>query len=201
MPPPPRHETKALTRQAILHAGRDIFARQGYEQTTIRQIAQAAGVGVGSVHLHFDNKLNLLAAVLLEGLEPRIAEGINAAQAPLPLAEQLQRLFRPLFVFYAEQPELSRVLLKEGLFLQGGWKERFDRQIQAFLEEVGKVLLQGQQTRQWRSDIPIEGATQTLFALYLATLIWALREGGELTRFETLFATLLLPWIAAHRRP
>ena len=34
-------------RQAILSAARELFARRGYEETTIAEIARAAGVAVG----------------------------------------------------------------------------------------------------------------------------------------------------------
>jgi AcrR family transcriptional regulator len=43
-------------RQAIIEAALDIFAKQGYEETTIAQIAAAAGVAVGTVYLYFHNK-------------------------------------------------------------------------------------------------------------------------------------------------
>lgn len=43
-------------RHAILNAARELFASQGYDDTTIAQIARAAGVAVGTVYLYFANK-------------------------------------------------------------------------------------------------------------------------------------------------
>ena len=43
-------------KQAIIEAATGIFAKQGYEDTTIAQIAAAAGVAVGTVYLYFHNK-------------------------------------------------------------------------------------------------------------------------------------------------
>ncbi len=43
-------------RDAILDAARTLFAKQGYEETTIADIAGAAGVAVGTVYLYFRNK-------------------------------------------------------------------------------------------------------------------------------------------------
>jgi len=40
-------------RDAILDAARTLFAKQGYEETTIADIARAAGVAVGTVYLSF----------------------------------------------------------------------------------------------------------------------------------------------------
>jgi TetR/AcrR family fatty acid metabolism transcriptional regulator len=50
-------------RQAIIEAARDLFAKQGYEHTTIAQIARAAGVAVGTVYLYFENKRQVLLNV------------------------------------------------------------------------------------------------------------------------------------------
>src|SRR5215470_10180819 len=52
-------------RQVILHAARELFARQGYEETTIAEIARAAGVAVGTVYLYFENKHDILVDVCL----------------------------------------------------------------------------------------------------------------------------------------
>jgi AcrR family transcriptional regulator len=50
------HEGIQSKREAIIEAALEIFARQGYEETTIAQIAAAAGVAVGTVYLYFHNK-------------------------------------------------------------------------------------------------------------------------------------------------
>jgi AcrR family transcriptional regulator len=50
-------------RGAIIEAARTLFAKQGYEETTIAEIARAAGVGVGTVYLYFQNKRQILVDV------------------------------------------------------------------------------------------------------------------------------------------
>lgn len=54
-------------RQQILVAAGDIFAARGFHKATIEQIADAAGVGKGTVYLYFKNKKGLFDALLLEG--------------------------------------------------------------------------------------------------------------------------------------
>ena len=58
-------ETRAK-HKAILDAAGAIFAKQGYEETTIAQIASAAGVAVGTVYLYFHNKRDIYTALSLE---------------------------------------------------------------------------------------------------------------------------------------
>jgi AcrR family transcriptional regulator len=50
-------------RQAIVEAARALFTTEGYETTTIADVARKAGVAVGTVYLYFKNKIELLLAV------------------------------------------------------------------------------------------------------------------------------------------
>jgi AcrR family transcriptional regulator len=50
--------------QAILQAATTLLANEGYANTTIRQIAEAAGVSRGLLHYYFKNKEDILARVV-----------------------------------------------------------------------------------------------------------------------------------------
>lgn len=64
-------------RRAILQAARELFASQGYDDTTIAQIAQGAGVAVGTVYLYFANKRDIRLEAGLE-LDANMAEVIRS---------------------------------------------------------------------------------------------------------------------------
>ena len=86
-------------KQAIIEAALDIFAKQGYEETTIAQIAAAAGVAVGTVYLYFHNKREIYTqssidwtkrlAVALR--DPRILS-LPIRQVPRAMIETVFRL-------------------------------------------------------------------------------------------------------------
>src|ERR1700712_4808730 len=57
-----RDERRRRTEAAILKAARDLFAEKGFERTTIRGVAGAAGVDPALVMQHFGSKENLFAA-------------------------------------------------------------------------------------------------------------------------------------------
>jgi len=59
----PGREALHDKRRAIIEAARTLFAKQGYEETTIAEIARAAGVGVGTAYLYFQNKRQILVEV------------------------------------------------------------------------------------------------------------------------------------------
>jgi len=60
-----REEYTEATRQALLSAGRDIFAREGYQAAGIEAISRAARVTRGAFYHHFEDKKALFDAVVV----------------------------------------------------------------------------------------------------------------------------------------
>lgn len=70
---PPKQKNKpagksALSRMQILDAAAQLFRRQGYSETTLRQIAKAAGMQAGSIYYHFGSKDEIVDEVLATGM-------------------------------------------------------------------------------------------------------------------------------------
>jgi AcrR family transcriptional regulator len=61
-------ETKAATRQRILEAAGQLFAAKGFEASTTRDIADAAGIASGTLFNYFATKEAILAALAAEAL-------------------------------------------------------------------------------------------------------------------------------------
>jgi AcrR family transcriptional regulator len=61
-----REEYTEATRQALLAAGRDIFANEGYQAAGIEAISRAARVTRGAFYHHFEDKKALFDAVVVE---------------------------------------------------------------------------------------------------------------------------------------
>ena len=64
----PRRAAAAATRERICAAAEELFLRDGYARTSIRAVAQAAGVAEATVYLAFPNKAALLDAVILRAV-------------------------------------------------------------------------------------------------------------------------------------
>ncbi|MCC8966257.1 TetR/AcrR family transcriptional regulator [Bradyrhizobium sp. Pear76] len=63
---------------ALLDAAAALFAERGYHATTIRDVAQAAGVTPGALYFHVPTKQALLIAVYAEGVD-RIIRHVDAS--------------------------------------------------------------------------------------------------------------------------
>jgi AcrR family transcriptional regulator len=79
-----RNERRRRSEAAILAAGRQLFAERGYERTTIRAVADVAGVDPALVMQHFGSKEELFAAAARRGVP--LDELVAADRDELPRA-------------------------------------------------------------------------------------------------------------------
>ena len=83
-----------ITRERILEAAFDCFYHNGYEQTSLAAIAQAAGVTRGAIYWHFEDKKALFRAVVDYNLERGdITEYGRNQSAELNYTERLAEMF------------------------------------------------------------------------------------------------------------
>jgi AcrR family transcriptional regulator len=85
--------TAAETRERLLRAAADVFARRGYDGTRVADIAAAAGVSNGALYTHFGCKADLLVAALRTHGRQLLAE-LFAADPDRPIADLLLTIGR-----------------------------------------------------------------------------------------------------------
>lgn len=84
------------TQQQILSAAESLFARQGYDSTTMDQIARMAGLTKGAVYYFFRNKAELFCTIVDEGIS-YIAEQCRSI---LEAARSSREIARDVISFY-----------------------------------------------------------------------------------------------------
>lgn len=88
-------------RRELVHAAARLFRRKGFDATSTRDIAAAAGMQSGSPFYHFKSKQALLYAVMDEGMRSAIAQQTQALEradaSRLPATQQLRVLVRNHF--------------------------------------------------------------------------------------------------------
>ena len=102
-----RQSQKEATRNRVIVAARELFDVQGYQGTTIREIARHAGVSVGSVFTTFASKGEILSQVMQERLDQLYAE----LDRVLPhlrgsTSDRLRSMFAIHFAFEAQRTRL-----------------------------------------------------------------------------------------------
>jgi AcrR family transcriptional regulator len=92
----------AETRTRILDAAMDLFRRQGFEETTMREIAAEAGVATGAAYYYFDSKDAIALAFydqsqreLESSIEQALASGKHLGERLAALLEAKLKYFEP----------------------------------------------------------------------------------------------------------
>jgi len=83
---------EAPGRRGVLDAAAELFVTHGYEGTTLRKIAAAAGIKAGSIYHHFDSKEALFLAVLGDGMKVMVDAFNRASEEADPNANTDERL-------------------------------------------------------------------------------------------------------------
>jgi AcrR family transcriptional regulator len=79
-------------RAELIEKSAVLFRTKGYENTTVRDIAAAAGVQAGSWFYHFKSKQDILAAIMEHGMEQALAHIERIGHQPLPPCQILGQL-------------------------------------------------------------------------------------------------------------
>ena len=81
-------------RDAILAAAASRFRRQGFERTSVREIAQGMGMTSGSIFYHFATKEELLVAIMEEGVRDIMRSVRDGLAGEVRLPERLLSMVR-----------------------------------------------------------------------------------------------------------
>jgi len=115
-PKPTRADKSALRRDAILAAALEEFSARGFAAARLEDVAQRAGVGKGTIYLHFQDKEALFQELVTTMLVPFIANIEAAPPVGLPIRAVLERLTDRFVheIYGTERRKLIRLVMTEG---------------------------------------------------------------------------------------
>jgi AcrR family transcriptional regulator len=87
---------RAESRARIVAAALELFGAQGYERTSVKQIAAAAGVAQGLMYSHFASKDELLRAIFAQSVED-VYSSFAEAEAGDPGRPEVVRIIEAAF--------------------------------------------------------------------------------------------------------
>jgi AcrR family transcriptional regulator len=141
------------TKDRVLDAAERLFARDGFEATSLRAITAEANVNLAAVNYHFQSKEALVQAVIGRRMGPvnarRLAlldayEG-EAGAAPVPLEKIIDAFLRPVVEMVGSQahefvPLIGRLYTEPGDFSERIFKDQFQQLAQRFIPALQRAL-------------------------------------------------------------
>lgn len=110
-------ERAAVTRELLLRAAEQVFARVGYEAAQVEQIADAAGFSKGALYAHFKSKEELFLA-LYEAKTASLFEKLREALDSIPTREGKIDAFRSFYVNLSREKDWALITLEVKLFVR-----------------------------------------------------------------------------------
>jgi AcrR family transcriptional regulator len=176
-----RDRQKSETRTQIQSTARALIIELGYEKTTMRALAKAAGVGLGTISLHFKDKKSLLLASFFDEIESVAQGALESVPRNEHVREQLLYIFREVYGYYAMHTDFLRTVIKEALFIRGEWGAVFDRQIGGYICLMGELIEAGKERGEVKPEINGEHVATICWGLYINGLL----EGFKQDRFDS----------------
>jgi AcrR family transcriptional regulator len=171
-PAPPKREKTSKRRDEILEVAAKLFAEKGYEETTIREIGDAAGILSGSLYHHFQTKEEMLHE-LLKGfiaMTPRYQAIVDQGKAA---KDTLREMIVLALKTTVSNPHIVAISIHERKFMAR--QHTF-----AYVEETWKasgriwysVLQKGVDEGTFRSDLDLHLLLRMINDLCAAAVDW-----------------------------
>ncbi len=166
-------------KERVLSAAVELFARQGYDGTSVTQVINQAGVAKGGFYHHFASKEALLYEVYgdlitrqLAAMDAILAEG----RAP---AETLRALILDLVESTAASAQQALVFWREQHKLGDERTEQYRRARRRYHDTVARLVRDGQATGQFAAVASPEIVTFTIFGVINELPLWYRPHGRK----------------------
>lgn len=193
---PANPKAVAKTRDKIHAAAVELFTKQGFHGTGMRQIAKQAGVSLGNLYNHHKSKEELLAALLEEFEERYTAPGtpLSKAMAEFRGLEDLERIGEASRAQVRRFSDYIRLIYVDVVELEGEHIRRlFGGMRKRYEENLGERLEALREAGELGGDVdPIAGlmtATIAYFYLWNIQSIFGIRRlygGTDQQAIETI---------------
>lgn len=172
-------------RRRVIDAAIDVFAKRGYPATTVDQLVEASGAGVGSFYALFGGKEGCMLLSFDQVVDDAREELRAAAAGADAWPDRVCAALRRLLELVAERPLRARVALVE---IQTAGTDAL-RRYAAAIEEAAALLRHG------RAEFPeaTEGLTEGFELATVTGIAWVLHQrlvGGRAADSPSIFPEL-----------
>ena len=162
---PRRTRRSARTRERILQAATEVFARRGFHGARVADIAEVAGIAYGLVYHHFRNKDEILAAIFSERWSLYVRYVDEIATAPQSFREQIGQLVHFWVETWRQDPHLMTVMINE-ISRSYEFIEAHDvGTVLVAFDAVERLIVKAQQRGEVREDLDAKLVTYAILGM------------------------------------
>ena len=186
----------------ILEAARSVFAKKGFAQATVEEIAEAAEVAKGTLYLYFPSKRAIYLAALRYGIEA-LSEQTRERLATAKSAQSKLRVFIETRIgYFDENREFFQIYYSElaNIFIA---PSRLDPALLQLYRKQAKMLEDALKEGAQRGEIRAIAPGATAFAIYdliRGVIARRLLDGSKTSAAEETAFLLDLIWKGIEKR-
>lgn len=171
---------ESARRAEILATAGQVFAEQGFANTSVRDIGAECGILSGSLYHHFASKDAMLLEILEQTMDSLLIKYLDVKESTDGSRARLRNLFEVALSFVAYEPHVAKILQNE--FQQLKHVDAFQPLLQRYNEirrlVWREVLDQSVEEGLIRSDFDLEMAYRVIMGAVLSAVYW-LRPDGQ----------------------
>lgn len=137
----------------IIEAAVEVFAKHGFFNSKVSEIARAANVADGTIYLYFQNKDDILISLFEEEMATVLEQVSRAVSAEKHPADKLQRFAEAHLGLVEAYPALAEIIQVEVRQSSKFMKEYKNVKFLQYLGLISAIVREGQQLGVFRSDI------------------------------------------------
>lgn len=142
------HTNQINTRNVILEKARELFLSLGYQKTTMRMIADVAGISTGPLYFYFRNKAEVFFHICNEGFDYLIEDFCRVASEDNHAGIRLRNIYYAYKDFYYQEPQLFEIMHLPanpmlGIDLPQALQETLDQKSQQLVKIMQGIIQQG----------------------------------------------------------
>jgi TetR/AcrR family transcriptional regulator, fatty acid metabolism regulator protein len=127
----------------IRNAAIRVFARKGFHATRAEEIAEEAGIAVGTIYNYFESKSQILLSIFEREFDEEVGLYESLARSGMPVPERFREILRAHFARLASSRDLAKVLVRERYNGSGEIGEALAKMHHKMLERISKLIQDG----------------------------------------------------------
>lgn len=192
---PLTEEEQARRRKEIFHASVHLFLSKGFNETSMREIAEAAGIGKSTLYDYFPSKDDILLSFVEDELQTLTEQMREIANQKIGAQEKLRRMMFAYMEYLATNEDFYMKLSTEVQRLAQNSLERIQRKRHALQDMVRGTVEEGIREGCFRSVDSLL-ATRVIFTA-LTPAVYTTRPSGSRQQMMEEAFTLMLKGIQA----
>ena len=164
----------------ILEAAADLLVRYGYRKTTLDDVAREAGVGKGTIYLHWKDKNELFLAAIWRASDQTIAEALRKMRAD-PEGWRFHRFFSHGVLALLANPLMAALVRGRRDIFQGFMDALDPGTIRGLIGNSVEHIIKLQAAGVIRSDLPVSLITYLIGSLEVGLIYVPDVAGADFT--------------------